>query len=207
MSDSAKKKLVIGLTGGIGSGKTAATDLFQMHGIAVIDADVLAREALAIDSPLLVDVFNQFGQELQNPEGGLNRAALRERVFNNPGDKKWLEELIHPWVRQKVEAALTTAPSEYSILSSPLLLETGQDQLVDRILVIDIPEALQLERTCDRDGNTPELVRKIMAQQISRDKRLEAATDVIDNSQGFNELQKQVDYWHSYYLQLARSQA
>lgn len=196
--------LIIGLTGGIGSGKTAASNLFAEKGIEVIDADVIARAALKPGSPLLEDVYEHFGSQLQLPDGSLDRAALRKQIFNDPQEKIWLEELVHPWVREEVVKQLKTAKGDYLILSSPLLIESHQDQLVDRILVIDLPEKLQIERTCLRDNNQEELVTKIMANQLERQERLAKADDVIDNSKGLNELKKQVNYWHDFYQQLAR---
>lgn len=196
--------LIVGLTGGIGSGKTAASDLFAGLGVEIIDADVIARAALEPGSPLLDDVYEHFGSHLELSNGQLNRAALRELVFNQPEEKRWLEELVHPWVREEVIKKLQAATGDYLILSSPLLIESHQDQWVDRILVIDLPEPLQIERTCSRDNNQQELVRKIMANQLSREARLSKADDVIDNSRGLNELKKQVEYWHAFYQQLAR---
>lgn len=197
--------LIIGLTGGIGSGKTAATDLFIQLGVPVVDADVLARQALAEGSPLLLQVYQHFGYTLQMSDGSLDRAALRARVFNHPKEKEWLEALIHPWVRNKILTALNEPRDDYMILSSPLLFESQQDQLVDRVLVIDLPESLQIERTCQRDSNSKDLVAKIMQNQLSRAERLARADDVLDNSQGFKELKKQVDFWHQTYQDLARS--
>ncbi|SFC04829.1 dephospho-CoA kinase [Marinospirillum celere] len=196
--------LIIGLTGGIGSGKTAASNLFAEKGIEVIDADVIARAALEPGSPLLEDVYEHFGSQLQLADGSLDRAALRKKIFNNHQEKIWLEELVHPWVREEVVKQLKTAKGGYLILASPLLIESHQDQLVDRILVIDLPKKLQIERTCQRDNNQEELVTKIMANQLERQERLAKADDVIDNSKGLNELKKQVNYWHDFYQQLAR---
>lgn len=203
IKDQQKPRLIIGLTGGIGSGKTAASNIFEKLGIDVIDADVLARQALASGSPLLDQVFLHFGYQLQNKDGGLDRAQLRELVFNNQQARIWLEQLIHPWVAEQVSKALKLSQSTYSILSSPLLLETAQHQGVDRVLVIDVPEALQIERTCQRDGNTPELVERILAQQIRREDRLERADDVINNTGNLSELQQQVECLHQHYLKLA----
>lgn len=204
-SQSSKSPLIIGLTGGIGSGKTAATDYFAELGVPVVDADVLARQALEPDSPLLEKVYQHFGKKLQKPDGSLDRAALRVRVFNDPEQKCWLEELIHPWVRKEIIQAIDSLSGDYLILSSPLLLESKQDQMVDRVLVVDLPEQLQVERTCRRDNNKRDLVEKIMRNQLSRQERLARADDVVDNSQGLNELKKQVNYWHEFYRNLARS--
>ncbi|MDR9468947.1 dephospho-CoA kinase [Marinospirillum sp.] len=202
---SSNRALIIGLTGGIGSGKTAASDFFAELGVQVIDADVLARQALELGSPLLNKVYQQLGQDLQQADGSLDRAALRVRVFNDRKQKIWLEQLIHPWVREQIIQAINSFSGDYLILSSPLLLESHQDQLVDRVLVVDLPEELQVERTCQRDNNQRDLVEKIMNNQLSRKERLARADDVLDNSQGLNELKKQVNYWHEIYQKLARS--
>jgi|AntRauTorcE11897_2_1112592.scaffolds.fasta_scaffold07809_3 dephospho-CoA kinase len=199
------RALIIGLTGGIGSGKTAASDFFAELGVKVIDADVLARQALEPGSPLLNKVYQQLGQDLQKPDGNLDRAALRIRIFNDDQQKIWLEQLIHPWVREHIIQAIDSFCGDYLILSSPLLLESHQDQLVDRVLVVDLPEELQVERTCQRDNNQRDLVEKIMSNQLNRKDRLARADDILDNSQGLNELKKQVNYWHEIYQKLARS--
>lgn len=198
-----QQQLIIGLTGGIGSGKTAVSNLFLKQGVNVVDTDVLARQALQMGSPLLIDVFNYLGQQLKLKDGSLDRAALRAIIFNDPSAKTWLESLIHPWVKQETLKALAKTSSAYIILSSPLLIESGQLNLVDRLLVVDIPEILQIERTCLRDNNSEVLVKKIIQQQISRQERLLQADDVIDNSQDLNYLQKQVNSFHQQYLQLA----
>lgn len=199
-----QSKLLIGLTGGIGSGKTAASDLFAKLGITVVDADVLARKALEIGSPLLSEVFNHLGKHLKLDDGNLDRAALRSIIFNDSTAKTWLEKLIHPWVKQEVANALNKATSAYTLLSSPLLIESGQVELVDRILVVDLPETLQVNRTTSRDNNSPDLVKKIIDQQINRRDRLSLADDLIDNSGDLNHLQKQVNSLHAKYLELAQ---
>ncbi|GLR63131.1 dephospho-CoA kinase [Marinospirillum insulare] len=198
------KQLIIGLTGGIGSGKTAASDLFANLGIDVIDTDVLARKALELNSPLLSKVFNHFGQQLKLADGSLDRAALRSIIFNDSTAKVWLENLIHPWVKQAVLSALTKATSVYVLLASPLLIESGQVELADRLLIVDLPEEMQISRTASRDNNSPDLVKKIIAQQISRPERLALADDLIDNSGDLNHLEKQVNSLHTKYLELAK---
>lgn len=205
-----QSKLIVGLSGGIGSGKTAASNLFSEQGVNVVDTDILARQALQIGSPLLIEVFNHLGQQLKLEDGSLDRAALRTIVFNDSNAKTWLENLVHPWVKQETLKALIDADtknSPYILLSSPLLIESGQLNLADRLLVVDIPESLQIERTRLRDNNTEALVKKIIQQQISRQERLLQADDVIDNSQDLNYLQKQVNSFHQQYLQLAFNKA
>lgn len=200
------KTIIIGLTGGIGSGKTAASDHFQHLGTPVIDADVVAREALKQGSPLLGEVIKHFGPQLLNNAGQLERSVLRRIIFEQPEAKRWLEALIHPWVRTRITAALAQLKTPYAILSSPLLLETGQDQLVDRILVVDIPPELQIQRVQKRDQNSPALINRIMQQQIDRESRLAAADDLLDNSKDLPHLIGQIEFLHQHYLQLARNQ-
>ncbi|MBE0505382.1 MAG: dephospho-CoA kinase [Marinospirillum sp.] len=195
---------IIGLTGGIGSGKTAASNFFSELGIQIIDADVIARQALEKGSPLLPELFEYFGEGIKLSDGQLNRAKLRELIFNDPAQKEWLEQRVHPRVNTLMLEALQQRSAPYTILSSPLLIESSQNQLVDRLLVIDVPESIQLQRTCQRDDNSIELVQKIMAQQISRDQRLAAADDIINNTGDLNTLQKQVECLHQHYLELAR---
>lgn len=200
--NTAHRMPIIGLTGGIGSGKTAASNFFSDLGIQIIDADVIARQALQKDSPLLPELFEHFGEVIKEPDGQLNRAKLRELVFNDPAQKEWLEQRVHPNVKKRVVEALQHASGPYTILSSPLLIESGQNQLVDRLLVIDVPESTQLQRACQRDNNTVELIKKIMAQQISREQRLALADDIINNTGDLNTLQKQVAQLHLHYLNL-----
>lgn len=200
------KTLIVGLTGGIGSGKTAASDSFSRLGVPVVDADVIAREALQQGSPLLDEVIEHFGTNLLDASGQLERSALRAIIFEQPEAKHWLEDLIHPWVRQRIITALTHLEAPYAILSSPLLLETGQDQLVDRVLVVDVPPTLQIERVHQRDQNSPELIRKIIQQQIDRSSRIAAADDLLDNSGDLPHLARQIESLHQHYLELARKQ-
>ncbi|NLW03743.1 MAG: dephospho-CoA kinase [Pseudomonadaceae bacterium] len=202
-----QSKLIIGLTGGIGSGKTAASDLFAKQGVNVVDTDILARQALQLGSPLLTQVFNYFGEQLKLEDGSLDRAALRALVFNNSTAKTWLEELVHPWVKKETLKALAEATSPYILLSSPLLIESGQVSLTDRLVVVDLPESIQIQRTTQRDNNDPSLVKKIIQQQISRQDRLAQADDLIDNSGDLTSLQKQVDSLHNHYLKLALTKA
>lgn len=196
-------KLIIGLTGGIGSGKTAASDIFASLGIKVVDADVLARKALQLGSPLLNKVFNKLGEKLKLKDGSLDRAALREIVFNDSTAKKWLENLVHPWVKEAMFKALNEAEGSYVLLSSPLLIESAQLGLTNRLLVIDVPVSIQIERTTARDANSTALVKKIINQQVSREMRLSLADDIIDNSGDLNHLKKQVNSLHEKYLNLA----
>ncbi len=199
----AQSRLIIGLTGGIGSGKSAATQIFQAMGIDVVDADLMARMVVEPGSPALQSIAEHFGQQILKPDGSLDRAALRQRIFAAPAERQWLENLLHPLIRKEIAQRLHKADSAYAILSSPLLLETGQDALTDRVLLIDAPEARQIERTCQRDGTSPEDVTAIMATQWTRSQRQERADDVILNDGDLHQLELKVRAMHQTYIALS----
>ena len=196
--------LLIGLTGGIGSGKTTVANLFADRGIELIDADIIAREVVAPGSEGLKAIVDHFGQEVLS-EGELDRAALRARVFNHPDELQWLNNLIHPMVRTTMTERGRAASSPYALLVIPLLVENGLQSLVERVLVVDLPEQEQLRRTMSRDSNDRALVEKIMANQASREQRLAAADDRIDNGGDLADLNTQVERLHQHYLTLAGS--
>ena len=198
---------ILGLTGGIGSGKTAVSDRFEKLGIDVIDADLCSRVVVEKGRPALAKIAEHFGNDILLSNGELDRAALRTRIFANPDDKLWLESLLHPLIGEEVFNQICAATSPYAILASPLLTESGQDKICDRVLVVDVPEALQIERTCKRDDNEAEQVKRIMASQASRDQRLEKAHDVIENTLGLDHLDGEVARLHATYLQLAKEKA
>jgi dephospho-CoA kinase len=187
---------ILGVTGGVGSGKSAATDYFSFLGIHIVDADVIAHQVVSKGSPLLLAITNHFGDDLLLKNHELNRLKLRAIVFNNPHEKKWLENLLHPVIRKKIRAELAAANSLYAILSAPLLFENNLQLEVDRVLVIDCDESLQLERASKRDGGDRELIKKIMLQQLDRNTRLARADDVIENNGSLLELQKSVEHYH-----------
>lgn len=195
----------VGVTGGIGSGKSAVTDRLQAYGIAVVDADIAAREVVEAGGPALAAIAEHFGHQLLREDGSLNRPALREIVFADEMQRRWLEELTHPLIRERIEAQLTEAASAYVVLSSPLLLETSQREFVDHVVVVDVPERVQMQRTMQRDDNSEELVQAIMDAQINRAERLEHADSVIDNSGNLAELDDQVEALHQRLLALARA--
>lgn len=199
----AAQPFTIGLTGGIGSGKTAASDYFKQLGITVVDADVVARLVVAKGSPALASIAQHFGDSVLHSNGELHRAQLRDIIFQDPAQKQWLEQLLHPLIRQTIEQQLTEATGPYAIFVSPLLLETNQHQLCDRILVIDVPEATQLQRACGRDHNNPAQIQRIIDSQISRQQRLALADDVVDNSQDIAALQQKLAKLHRHYLTLS----
>jgi len=191
---------ILGVSGGIGSGKTAASDHFQTLGIDVIDADIVAREIVQIGESALADIAEHFGQNVLQADGTLNRAALREIVFADPAQRKALEAITHPAIRQRLHEQCMAAQSPYAILASPLLWESGQAALTQRSLLIDASEATQLARASQRDGVSEAQIRAIMAVQWTREQRLAAADDVISNEGSVAELQQQINDIHQTYL-------
>lgn len=198
--------LVIGVTGGIGSGKTAATDHFQSLGITVVDADLASRVIVEPGRPALKAIEEHFGASVIAADGTLDRRALREIVFAKPEERKWLEQLTHPLIGQEIASQIQNSESEYTILASPLLLESSQHHLAKRVLVIDVPESVQVERTITRDNTTEDGVKAIIAAQMKRQDRLAKADDVIVNDQDLAQLQQEVEKLHQTYLEMARTQ-
>lgn len=196
--------LVIGLTGGIGSGKTTVTNKFEALGIDVVDADKLSREVVEPGMPALSAIAEHFGTDLLNSSGELERKRLREIIFNDPQEKDWLESLLHPLIADLMTRKIENCASQYCVLVSPLLLETDQRRLVDRILVVDISEQSQLERTLIRDKGNADTIKSIIASQISREARLESADDILNNEQDIELLEQAVHRLHEKYLALAR---
>ncbi|WP_300320036.1 dephospho-CoA kinase [Idiomarina sp.] len=194
---------VVGVTGGIGSGKTAATDEFQRLGIDVIDADVVAREVVEPGSACLKEIQHHFGPEVIQRDGHLDRKALREKVFSNNDEKEWLNQLLHPEIRRQILTQLNNASSRYVILSAPLLLENGLDKYCDQVLVIDAPESLQVERTVTRDNTSEEQVAAILNAQMTREERRRKADDIIVNDTTLDALHTQVQELHRRYLDAA----
>ena len=195
---------VVGITGGIGCGKTAASDYLAAKGIIVVDSDQIARQVVEPGQPAWRAIVDHFGaHQVLLPDQQLNRAWLRTRVFEQPEERLWLEQQTHPAIRQQTQQQLAQASSPYAILASPLLFESGQQALVQRTLVIDLPESLQLQRASQRDGNSEEQIRRIMNAQISREERLQQADDVVNNAGSLANLQQQLDALHQQYLALA----
>lgn len=174
--------LRVGITGGIGSGKTALTDWLSAQGIVIVDADLAARVVVEPGQPALAEIAAQFGEEYLLPDGQLDRAALRKLVFADGAKRRALESITHPRIRDELTRQLAAAQSPYVVLSSPLLLESGQSEMVDLSVVVDVPEAVQIERTMTRDQNDRALVEQIMAAQLDRATRISRADIVIDNS-------------------------
>ena len=191
---------VIGITGGIGSGKTAVSDRFAERGITIVDADVASRTVVEPGRPALARIAEHFGDALIAQDGSLDRAALRAKVFADEGERRWLEALLHPLIAEEIQRGLLEATSPYAMLASPLLVEAGQDRYVDRVLVVDVPEDVQLARTMERDGNSEEQVRRIIAAQSARSDRLARADDVIENTGSLADLDAAVAALHERYL-------
>jgi dephospho-CoA kinase len=192
--------LVVGITGGIGSGKSAVTDLFEQRGITVVDADRVARLVVEPGKPALQAIADHFGAGMLQANGSLDRAALRSRVFSDDSERRWLEQLTHPLIGAEILEQINTSKSPYTILSSPLLLDTHQKVLADCVVVVDAPEELQVQRTMQRDSNDEAQVRRIMAAQMSRTDRLALADIVIDNSRSLDELCTRIDELHTDFL-------
>lgn len=193
---------VVGVTGGIGSGKTAATNAFAALGIEVVDADVVARQVVEPGTPALHKIATHFGDSILRADGTLDRAALRQIVFSDVNEKVWLEKLLHPLIAAETQRQLNGAAGPYVIFVSPLLTETAQKQFCDRIVVVDVPEALQLQRTMQRDNNDAEQVRRIIAAQADRKQRLALADDVIENAGTLAQLEQRVIELHQHHLTL-----
>jgi dephospho-CoA kinase len=197
------KKYIVGVTGGIGCGKTTVTNLFAAKGIDIVDADLVARDVVMAGSEGLNALVIAFGDTILSPQNTLNRGALREIVFANSKAKDKVNGILHPLIRQNMMNQLQNTQSHYCILSAPLLFENNLQQFVDRCLVVDITQSQQLERTLGRDGGNANTIKNIMAAQVSREKRLTLANDVIDNSKTQSFLAPQVDSLHSKYTMLA----
>ena len=197
-------KLIVGITGGIGSGKSAVTDRLEIHGITVVDADKVARVVVEPGQPALAAIAQHFGAGILQPDGTLNRAALRKIVFEDSSARQWLEGITHPAIRNEIGRQLAHANSPYVVLSSPLLLESGQNSFANYVVVVDVPESLQLARTMARDNNDEALVTAIMAAQLPRDKRCAGADEIILNDGTLAELHAKTDALHARLLERAK---
>ncbi|WP_337880179.1 dephospho-CoA kinase [Rheinheimera sp.] len=196
-------QFIVGLTGGIGSGKSTVECFFQQLGIQTVDADLIARQVVEPGQPALQQIIDHFGARLQTAEGLLDRAALRDIIFANPEAKAWLNQLLHPLIRQQLLQQLAQCQSVYAILTAPLLLENGLQQYCDQVLVVDVPEQVQIERTVQRDQVSEQQVRSILASQYSRAQRRELADQLIDNHQSLRLVEQRVRRLDELYRQLA----
>ena len=197
------KNWVLGLTGGIGCGKSAVSAMFEQLGITVVDADIIARQVVAPNSAGLAAISEHFGTTVLNPDGSLNRAKLREIIFADNAQKTWLNNLLHPLIREKTLNDLSTANSAYVVLVAPLLFENGLEQYCDSTLIIDVPVAVQLERTIARDNINEQQALSIIAAQMSREDKLHRADDVVDNNQPLALVAIVIQQLHTQYLTLA----
>jgi dephospho-CoA kinase len=198
-----KQTLVVGLTGGIGSGKTTVANGFHALGVPVIDADKLARELVEPGQPALDEIISTFGSEATTADGRLDRNYMRQRIFANPDQKSQLEAILHPKIRQRIRALLANIRTPYCIVVIPLLLETRQTDLVDRILVVDSPEKEQLTRVAARDSLSDNAIMAIMDSQTDRNTRLAAADDIIVNDRGMSELTRHIQTLHRHYMDIS----
>ncbi|HLA29725.1 MAG TPA: dephospho-CoA kinase [Pseudomonas sp.] len=201
------KPWILGLTGGIGSGKSAVAQCFVKQGVHLVDADHAARWVVEPGRPALSKIVEHFGSDVLQADGQLDRGALRSRIFANADDRRWLEALLHPLIGQEIMQHLARAESPYAILVSPLLIESGQYKLTQRVLVVDAPEQLQIERTIARDHSSVEQVQAILQAQASRTERLKHAHDVLLNDRDLHWLQAEVERLHNFYLTLRGGQA
>jgi dephospho-CoA kinase len=193
----------VGLTGGIASGKSMAASLFSKLGVPIIDADLIARELVKPGRPALAEIVAAFGKEALATDGKLDRARLRKLIFHNEDLKSRLEAILHPRILQEMHRRAQRVPTPYCILVIPLLIETNQQETVDRVLVIDVPENIQRRRLQTRDGLSEAEIDVALRNQSTRAARLAAANDIIDNRSDVTALRRQIEHYHQKYLSLA----
>ena len=198
--------LRIGLTGGIGSGKSTVADLFAARGVPVIDADAIAREVVEPGQPALAEIIAAFGSDCVDAQGRLDRARLRARVFADASQRKRLEAILHPRIHAVMAKRAAVQTAAYALLVIPLLFEADQRDLVDRVLVVDVSPEMHRARVRARDHLPPEQIDAMLAAQLDRQQRLDRADDVIDNNGDPATLERQVEELHRYYLDLAMTQ-
>ena len=194
----------VGVTGGIGSGKSSAADRFRQLGVPVIDADVVARQIVEPGMPALQEIINTFGESVANDRGELDRAALRKIIFLDSSCKSQLEAILHPRIFDEILRLLSELSTSYAIVVIPLLAESKREYPLDRILVINVPSDVQISRVTTRDGQSTEEVERIISSQASRYSRLAIADDVIENIGSKDDLYERVDAMHLTYLEYAR---
>ena len=197
----------VALTGGIGSGKSTVADEFAHLGVTVIDADILARQVVEPGTPALLAIAERFGPQMINDDGSLNRRRLRERIFAYSEDKAWLNALLHPLIQQETRRQMQASTSPYLLWVVPLLVENRLTDKADRVLLVDVPKETQIERTMRRDGVSREHAEHILAAQATREQRLAAADDVIENMGSADAVASHVARLHEKYLMLASQAA
>ncbi|MUH98243.1 dephospho-CoA kinase [Aliivibrio fischeri] len=195
---------VVAITGGIGSGKTTVADRFQaLYNINIVDADIIAREVVNPGTEGLIQIEQHFGPQILLDDGHLNRAKLRECIFSEPSEKQWLNDLLHPLIRSEMQRQIALSTSEYTLLVVPLLVENKLQYLANRVLVVDVLEQTQINRTVNRDKVNNQQVKAILASQASREERLAIADDIINNDQQNNDLDMKISLLHEKYLLLS----
>jgi len=194
--------LIIGLTGGIGSGKSVASDKFASLGITVVDADVASRTVVEPGKPALQEIESHFGSEIITEDGQLDRAKLREIIASDAKERKWLESVLHPRIGEQIAKEISESTSPYTLFVAPLLLETNSQEMCARVVVVDVPNDVQVERTAKRDKVPTDQVEQMVSAQMGREKRLEKADDVLLNTSTIEELEKKVEQLHKKYLQM-----
>lgn len=195
--------LRVGLTGGVGSGKTTVSDLFAGKGVPIIDTDVIARELVEPGTPALAEIAGRFGRAVMTADGRLDRAALRRIVFADSHARRDLEGILHPRIRKETAKRVQQLQAPYCIIVIPLLVESGMLDAVDRILVVDVDPEIQVRRTAARDGISEEQAKAIKASQATREERLAVAHDILDNSGDPAALEPEVERLHRQYLKMA----
>ena len=194
--------LIIGLTGGIGSGKSVASDKFKSLGIVVVDADVASRTVVEPGKPALKEIQDHFGSGIITTEGKLDRNKLREIIATDAEERKWLESVLHPKIGEQITKEISESTSVYTLFVAPLLLETNSQEMCSRVVVVDVPKDVQIQRTAKRDKVSSNQVEQMVAAQMKREKRLEKADDVLLNNGTIEDLEKQVEELHKKYIQM-----
>ena len=202
MTTAVDKQWVLGLTGGIASGKSAAAQRFAELGVHVVDADQASRWVVEPGRPALAALVERYGAALLQADGSLDRGALRKVIFEDAQERRWVEALLHPLIAEEIAQSLASATSPYAVFVSPLMVESGQHRITQRLLVVDAPEAVRVARTLLRDHTTPEQVQAILKAQASREQRLALADDVLVNDRDLAWLHSEVERLHTFYLTL-----
>ncbi|MDY1048162.1 dephospho-CoA kinase [Pseudomonas coleopterorum] len=202
MTTAVDKPWVLGLTGGIASGKSAAAQRFAELGVHVVDADQASRWVVEPGRPALAALVERYGAALLQADGSLDRGALRKVIFEDAQERRWVEALLHPLIAEEIAQSLASATSPYSVFVSPLMVESGQYRITQRLLVVDAPEAVRVARTLLRDHTTPEQIQAILKAQASREQRLALADDVLVNDRDLAWLHSEVERLHTFYLTL-----
>ena len=203
-------KFIVGLTGGIGSGKTTIANIFAEFGIDIVDADIVAREVVEPGTKALTLIADHFGTEVITRTGQLDRALLRSKIFSNDDEKQWLNNCLHPLIRTSIQTQVAAVNSPYCLLVAPLLIENHLHEMVDRVLVVDVSIDTQIQRTLSRDNSSSEEIKRIIASQATRAQRRKLADDIISNqsnqeSEQLSLIRDEIKKHHLHYLALSRA--